>query len=69
MKSIINELKIGKYLPKSHIPITKEDSNDLPNYYLLLSHNFEEEIIEKNKDAINKGTKFIIPFPELKIIG
>ena len=65
----INELKIGKYLPKSHIPITKEDSTDLPDYYLLLSHNFEEEIIEKNKDAINKGTKSIIPFPELKIIG
>ena len=65
----INELKIGKYLPKSHIPITKEDPADLPNYYLLLAHNFEEEIIEKNKEIIDQGTKFIVPFPEIKIIG
>ena len=65
----INELKIGKYLPKSHIPILKEDSDDLPDYYLLLAHNFEKEIIEKNQHIIDKGTKFIIPFPEVKIIG
>ena len=65
----VNELKIGKYLPKSHIPIIKESKEDLPNYYLLLSHNFEKEILEKNKDIIEKGVKFIIPFPEIKIVG
>jgi hypothetical protein len=64
----VNDLKIGLYLPKSHIPIVREISDDYPDYYLLLSHNFESEIIEKNKDLINKGVKFIIPFPEIKII-
>jgi hypothetical protein len=64
----VNKMKIGCYLPKSHIPIVQEDKNDLPDYYLLLSHNFAEEIIEKNKDIINKGVKFIIPFPKIKII-
>ena len=64
----INEMKIGYYLPGSHIPITKEDPDDTPDYYLLLSHNFADEIINKNQDLINKGVKFIIPFPTIKII-
>lgn len=64
----VNELKIGLYLPKSHIPIVKESEEDLPDYYLLLAHNFADEIIEKNEKLIDKGVKFIIPFPEIKII-
>jgi hypothetical protein len=66
----INEMKIGNFLPGSHIPIVREDSEDLPDYYLLLSHNFEEEIIKRNRKLIEeKGVKFIIPFPDIKVIG
>ena len=65
----INEMKVGNFLPQSHIPITLEDKNDLPDYYLLLSHNFAEEIIKKNQDIIEKGVKFIIPFPQVEIVG
>ena len=65
----VNKLKLGFYLPQSHIPIVLEDKEDLPDYYLLLSHNFAEEIIEKNKDILAKGVKFIIPFPEIKVVG
>ena len=65
----INKMKVGNYLPQSHIPITLESKNDLPDYYLLLSHNFAKEIINKNQDIIKKGARFIIPFPVLKIIG
>ena len=65
----INELKVGNYLPQSHIPITMEDKEDLPDYYLLLSHNFADEIIKKNKDIIAQGVKFIIPFPQVEIVG
>ena len=65
----VNDLKIGLYLPKSHIPIVKESTEDLPDYYLLLAHNFADEIIEKNKELIDKGVKFIIPFPQIDIIG
>jgi len=61
----INELKIGKLLPVSNIPIHREDSSEYPDYYLLLSHNFEEEILERNKELLDKGVKFIIPFPEV----
>lgn len=65
----VNELKIGTYLPGSHIPVVNESSEDLPDYYLLLSHNFEKAIIDKNKAIINNGVKFIVPFPHLKIIS
>jgi hypothetical protein len=61
----VNELKIGKYLPVTHIPIIKESKDDVPEYYLLLAHNFVNEIIERYK---NQKIKFIIPFPEIKII-
>jgi len=64
----VNSLKVGKYTPGTHIPITQESSEDLPDYYLLLSHNFKDEIISKNQDIINKGVRFIIPFPEIEII-
>jgi len=64
----INELKIGKLLPVSNIPIEMESKEDYPDYYLLLSHNFEDEIIEKNRNLINKGVKFITPFPQIKIL-
>lgn len=66
----VNDLKIGLYTPGSHIPIVKESAQDMPTHYLLLSHNFKNEIISKNEDLIKKkGLKFIIPFPEIEIIG
>ena len=65
----INKLKLGFYMPQSHIPIVLEDKEDLPDYYLLLSHNFAKEIIRKNQDIISKGVKFIIPFPEIQVVG
>jgi DNA-binding transcriptional regulator YhcF (GntR family) len=64
----VNPLKIGFYLPKSHIPIVKENKNDLPDYYLLLSHNFENEIIKKNYSILKKGVKFITLFPKIRLI-
>lgn len=65
----VNDLKVGLYTPKTHIPIVKESVSDIPDYYLLLAHNFASEILNKNKDLINKGVKFIIPFPEITVIG
>lgn len=64
----VNPLKIGKCTPVTHIPIIKESYLDVPDYYLLLSHNFQTEILERNKDLIDKGLKFIVPFPTPRII-
>ena len=64
----VNPLKIGKYTPGTNIPVTEESLEDLPDYYLLLSHNFKDEILKKNKDLLDKGVKFIIPFPKIEVI-
>jgi hypothetical protein len=59
----INPLKIGKYLPGSHIPIELDTKDDRPDYYLLLSHNFLDEILKHNPES-----RFIVPFPKVRII-
>lgn len=64
----VNPLKVGKYTPGTHIPVIEESEEDLPDYYLLLSHNFKEEIIRKNKHILEKGVKFIVPFPQVEVI-
>ena len=64
----VNPYKIGTYTPGSHIPVIKESKDNVPDSYLLLSHNFKKEILEKNKELINKGIKFIIPFHQTKTI-
>jgi len=61
----VNELKIGLYLPKTHIPIVRESEDDEPDYYLLLAHNFVDEIVDRYKGS---GIGFIIPFPEIRIV-
>ena len=66
-----NPLKVSLYTPGTHIEIMERNSllNDNVDYVLILAWNFAEEIIEKNKELLNKGVKFIIPFPQLRIVG
>ena len=40
-----------------------------PDYALLLAWNFSKEIIKNNIKYLKKGGKFIIPLPNVKIIG
>lgn len=61
-----NELKIGKYTQQGlQIKNTKEIYNDNPEYLLILSWNYAKQLMDAHKDF--KG-KFIIPFPEPKVI-
>jgi SAM-dependent methyltransferase len=61
--------KIGKYSPGTHIPIVSmlELERNPPDYLVILSWNFSEEIIDKCRKAGYNG-KFIIPIPEFKVI-
>lgn len=63
-------LKHGLFTPKKHIPIYPESKllEDPPDYALILAWNFKEEIIRKHKLFQNKGGKFIIPIPDIKIV-
>lgn len=62
--------KIDKYSPGIHIPIKPYSHfiSNPPDYALLLAWNHKKEIIEKEKQYLAKGGKFIIPFPEVRII-
>ena len=63
-------LKIGRYTPGGNIPIVPDDEllRVQPDYALLLAWNFSREIIANLQEYQNKGGKFIIPIPELKIV-
>lgn len=66
----VNPHKIGKLTPGTHIPIVSEDSvSSQPDYYLLLSWNFLDFFVEKYRDYLEAGGRFIVPNPEVRVIG
>jgi len=66
----VNRFKIGRYTPGTHIPIVYEDSLERqPDYYLVLSWNFLDFFVHKYADYLRAGGKFIIPHPEVRVIG
>ena len=40
-----------------------------PDYALLLAWNFKDEILEKEREFLKSGGKFIVPFPEPEVVG
>ena len=62
--------KIGKYTPKTHIPVRnrKYFLKDKPDLTLLLAWNHQKEIFNKEKNYRRQGGKFILFFPKIKII-
>lgn len=71
MKYIVDETpeKIGCYSPGTQIPIVSmlELKSNPPDYLVILSWNFKDEIMKKCISAGYKGD-FIIPIPKFKII-
>lgn len=61
--------KQGKYTPGTHIPIHPETwlEKNNPDYALLLSWNFADEILQKQIKYREKGGQFIITIPYLRI--
>jgi len=60
----------GRFIPGMHIPIVSpsELRNGNPDYALLFAYNYFDEVMEKEKDFIKRGGRFIVPLPYPKII-
>jgi len=65
-----NIAKKNFFTPGTKIKIlTEKESRDLkPDYYLVLPWHFKKEILKREKNIRNKGTKFIFPLPKIKIV-
>ena len=60
--------KFDKFTPGTHIIVSDQDMMELPDYYLLLVHNYTDSILSREKYFTEQGGKFIIPIPNIKII-
>jgi len=65
-----NKNKYGLVTPGSKIKIISEENSRKmrPDYYLVLPWHFKKEILKREKNILRKGTKFIFPLPNFKII-
>ncbi len=66
----VNEDKFGSFTPGTNIPIVSEAEARAknPDYFLVLPWHFKHSILEREKDYLDKGGKFIFPMPEIEII-
>ena len=62
-------IKQGHYTPGTHLKIydPRRLTEDQPDYCLLLTWNFAEEILAQQKKYRDQGGQFIIPIPEVKV--
>lgn len=59
--------KQGKFIPGTGIRIVKKEDCKEPDYIIFLAWNFAEEMMRNVEWMREKGTKFIIPIPEVRI--
>lgn len=66
----VNVEKFGSYTPGTNIPIISEAEARAmnPDYFLVLPWHFKHGILEKERDYLANGGKFIFPLPEIEIV-
>ncbi len=66
-----NPHKHGLFLPGTHIPIFAPDRlrETRPDYVLILPWNLREEIVRQLSYVRDWGGQFVVPIPEVQIVG
>jgi hypothetical protein len=66
-----NNLKQGLFSPRIHIPVFSPKAlyDRTPDYVIILAWNYADPIVEKNQAYLEQKGHFIVPLPEIKIIG
>ena len=65
-----NTIKHGLFSPGYHLPVypSKKLYSDNPDYVLILGWQHKNSIVNRNKNFLKNGGKFIVPLPELKVL-
>jgi NDP-4-keto-2,6-dideoxyhexose 3-C-methyltransferase len=66
-----NPMKWGMRTLGTGIPIVSEEEarSENPDYFLVLPWHFLASFINREKIFLNRGGKFIVPLPEVQIVG
>jgi SAM-dependent methyltransferase len=63
-------VKQGLYTPGTHMPILAPETllERMPDYVLLLTWNFAEEILAQQREYRRRGGLFVMPIPKLRVL-
>ncbi|MBN1423808.1 class I SAM-dependent methyltransferase [Candidatus Fermentibacteria bacterium] len=66
-----NPEKWGRHTLGTNIPIVSEEQAraEKPDFFLVLPWHFFDCFVEREADFLRRGGKFILPLPELRIVG
>jgi NDP-4-keto-2,6-dideoxyhexose 3-C-methyltransferase len=66
-----NPFKVGKYVVGADIPIKDEATMRAarPDFLLALPYSFVGAFIKREAELVAKGTKFLVPLPDVRVIS